>query len=233
MAHEMKSILMIDDDSAFSALVNDYFLNEGGFRFSVASDGKQGETLALAEAFDVIIIDVTMPEQDGFETLRAIRKHKDTPIIMFTARGDDFDKILGLELGADDYVPKPCHLRELVARVKAIIRRVNKPVSQTEQSLQYFQDLEINSGAQSVKKAGSYVALTSAEFLVLEKLLERKGEVVSKDDISRYALGRRITAFDRSVDAHVGHLRKKLGPAQNGMQRIKTVRGKGYLYVIS
>ncbi|TDF39227.1 response regulator transcription factor [Alteromonadaceae bacterium M269] len=226
-------ILMVDDDEALTQSVSAYFESEGGFEFTARSDGKSGAEAAIAHDYDVIILDVTMPHMNGFETLKMIRKHKDTPVIMLTARGDDFDRILGLEIGADDYVPKPCHLRELVARVRAIVRRVGSKLqlpNQEERGLSVG-DLSLVASSQTVTKNGEVVLLTGAEFLVLEKLLEKAGEVVSKDDIARYALGRRVMPYDRSVDAHIGHLRKKLGPMSNGQQRIKTIRSRGYLYV--
>ena len=226
-------LLMVDDDEALTQSVGAYFESEGGFVFTSRADGKSGAATAISQDFDVIILDVTMPEMNGFETLKAIRKHKDTPVIMLTARGDDFDRILGLEIGADDYVPKPCHLRELAARVRAIVRRVSnkqKTPGQEDRGLTVG-DLKVVASSQTVTKGGESVLLTGAEFLVLEKLLDKAGEVVSKDDIARYALGRRVMPYDRSVDAHIGHLRKKLGPMPNGQQRIKTIRSRGYLYV--
>lgn len=229
-------VLMIDDDEVFTDAVKSYFLAEGNFVFTCKHDGSSGKESALLVDYDVIILDVTMPGMNGFEVLKYIRRRKDTPVIMLTARGDDFDRILGFEIGADDYVPKPCTLRELVARVKAIMRRTYKrlgsePIDNFEDII-VVSDLTIKLGSLSVEKDGVPVVVTSTEFMVLEKLMSSAGEVVSKDEIARHALGRRISTFDRSVDAHIVSLRRKLGPMPDGQQRIKTVRGRGYLYVL-
>lgn len=228
-----KRILMIDDDVEFASSVQEYFLAESGFEFTIKYDGLSGAQLAICEKFDVIILDVTMPQMNGFDTLKKIRQHNQTPIIMLTARGDDFDRILGLESGADDYVPKPCHLRELIARVKAILRRTetDNASPMANSSSITVEDLTINTSAQSVVIRKQRIAVTGAEFLVLAKLVKHAGKVVSKDDIARFALGRRVVAYDRSVDAHIVNLRKKMGPRDDGLQRIKTVRGRGYLLV--
>jgi len=151
---------------------------------------------------------------------------------MLTARGDDIDRILGFERGADDYVSKPCNLRELVARIRAIVRRLRRQrrPGGSEDRIEVG-DMQIEPGSQSVFRGAELVALTGAEYLVLEVLIQSAGQVIDKDTIARHALGRRILPYDRSVDAHVSNLRKKLGPLSNGRQRIKTVRGQGYLYV--
>jgi len=228
---EPTRILMIDDDQELSSLFCEYLEAEGGFVFTARHDGQDGVAAALSESFDVIVCDVTMPKMNGFDVLRAIRQVKNTPVIMLTARGDDLDRILGLEFGADDYVPKPCNLRELVARIRAIMRRTH-PATEQSDAIVRVGDVRIEPGAQSVFCNEETINVTGAEFGVLEILLEHAGEVVDKNAISQHALGRRIMPYDRSVDAHVGHLRKKLGPLPNGMQRIKTVRGRGYLYVV-
>ena len=184
---------------------------------------------------DVIVLDVGLPEINGFEALKLIRQAVDTPVVMLTARGDDIDRILGLEIGADDYVPKPCNLRELVARIRAITRRTCR-TQENADSVGHgavIGDLKIEAGSQSVFRSDKLIALTGAEYLVLEALVQSAGQVVDKDSIARHALGRRIMPYDRSVDAHVSNLRKKLGPLSDGRQRIKTVRGRGYLYVTS
>jgi two-component system response regulator CpxR len=214
---EVIRLLMVDDDDNLTGLFAEYLEAEGGFELTARHDGEAGVAAALSQNFDVIILDVMMPKMNGFDALKAIRKGSDTPVIMLTARGDDLDRILGLEIGADDYVPKPCNLRELVARIRSRI---------------VVGDLRLDIGAQSVYRNDELISVTGAEYGVLEILAKSAGEVVSKDAIARHALGRRIMPYDRSVDAHVGHLRKKLGPLQNGLQRIKTVRGRGYLYVV-
>lgn len=227
------NVLMVDDDDVLTESVKTYFLSEGGFVFTSRNNGESGVEAAVSQDFDVIILDVTMPKMNGFETLKALRRYKDTPVIMLTARGDDLDRILGLEIGADDYVPKPCNLRELVARVRAIMRRISakRDPSEIDDNFLIVGDLKLGCGSFTVEKNGVPVLMTSTEFMVLEKLTNMAGEVVSKDDISRHALGRRLSLYDRSVDAHIVNLRKKLGPMADGQQRIKTIRGRGYLYV--
>jgi two-component system response regulator CpxR len=228
------NVLLVDDDQEFADLVAEYLGAEGGFSVSMRHDGATGVDAAVCEPFDVIVLDVGLPELNGFEALKRIREKVDTPVVMLTARGDDIDRILGLEIGADDYVPKPCNLRELVARIRAILRRANRPdEDESADERQIIGEIEIEPGSQSVFLNGELVPLTGAEYLVLESLLQSAGQVVDRDAIARHALGRRIMPYDRSVDAHVSNLRKKLGPLSDGRQRIKTVRGRGYLYVVS
>ena len=227
-------VLLVDDDAEFAGLVAEFLDAEGGFRVTLHHDGEAGVEAALDGRYDAIVLDVGLPGINGFEVLRRIRRQVDTPVIMLTARGDDIDRILGLEIGADDYVPKPCNLRELAARIRAIMRRLDRhQVSDPGGARVTVGDLVIEPGAQSVFRGGELVPLTGAEFLVLEAMIESAGEVVDKDSIARHALGRRILPYDRSVDVHVGNLRRKLGPLADGRQRIKTVRGRGYLYVTS
>jgi two-component system response regulator CpxR len=226
------NVLVVDDDVEFARLVEEFLSAEGGFAVTLRHDGAQGVAAATSGEFDVIVLDVGLPVLNGFEALKQLRQKVDTPVIMLTARGDDIDRILGLEIGADDYVPKPCNLRELAARIRAIMRRLNRPrTGEPDDSDIVIGDMKIESGSQAVLLNGEPVALTGAEFLVLEALVQSVGKVVDKDSIARQALGRRIMPYDRSVDAHVVNLRKKLGPLADGRQRIKTVRGRGYLYV--
>jgi two-component system response regulator CpxR len=229
------NVLLVDDDEEFADLVTEFLIAEGGFRVTQRHDGVTGVDAAVNECFDVIVLDVGLPELNGFEALKLIRKKVDTPVVMLTARGDDIDRILGLEIGADDYLPKPCNLRELVARIRAITRRTCR-TQENADSVGHgavIGDLKIEAGSQSVFRSDKLIALTGAEYLVLEALVQSAGQVVDKDSIARHALGRRIMPYDRSVDAHVSNLRKKLGPLSDGRQRIKTVRGRGYLYVTS
>ena len=229
---ETFEVLMIDDDQELTLLVEEYLTEEGGFALTTRHDGESGMQAALDGAFDVIILDVMMPKMSGVDVLKGIRQHIETPVIMLTARGDEVDRIVGLEIGADDYVPKPCNLRELVARMRAILRRSQAGVGSSGSVENIVGDLRVFNASQSVYQGGKVIALTGAEFMVLEILIQSIGGVVDKDAIAQYALGRRITPHDRSVDTHVGNLRKKLGPLPSGMQRIKTVRGHGYLYVV-
>lgn len=226
------NVLMVEDDEEFAHLVAEYCEAEGGFSVTLRHDGASGVDAAVNEPFDVIVLDVGLPKTNGFEALKQIRQQVDTPVVMLTARGDDIDRVLGLEIGADDYVPKPCNLRELVARIRAILRRVNKAnEAGTDDDSTIVGDLRIEPGSQSVFCHDKPIRLTGAEYMVLEALMQSAGQVVDKDTIARHALGRRIMPYDRSVDAHVSNLRKKLGPLDDGRQRIKTVRGRGYLYV--
>lgn len=231
MNNDVIRVLMIDDDQEFTELVGEFLSGEGGFNFKAKYDGGSGVEAIKQAAYDVIVLDVGLPVMNGFDVLKAIRKISSTPIIMLTARGDDLDRILGLEIGADDYVAKPCHLRELVARIHAILRRVRVRDEKVDDDTLYVGDLRIEPNAQAVYRDGELVDLTGAEYLVLEVLLQSAGKVVEKDSIARHALGRRIMPYDRSVDAHIGHLRKKLHVFADGQPRIKTVRGRGYLYV--
>ncbi len=227
-------VLMVDDDIHLTELLEEFLETEGGFEFQACHDGQAGVAAATGARFDVIILDVMLPRLNGFSVLKAIREVSDTPIIMLTARGDDFDRVLGLETGADDYVSKPCSLREIVARIRALRRRVAARVeSAPGEAGHQVGDLRVELGSQSVYRDNEPIGLTAAEFRVLSCLLASAGEVIPKDQIAREALGRRIMPFDRSVDAHIVQLRKKLGPLPSGLQRIKTVRGLGYLYVLN
>jgi two-component system response regulator CpxR len=225
-------VLLVDDDREFARLVAEFLDAEGGFAVEMRYDGGSGVTTAVAGDFDVIVLDVGLPGLNGFEVLKRVRRQVDTPVIMLTARGDDVDRIVGLEIGADDYVAKPCNLRELVARIRAILRRSRTPPAvDPDGSARVIGDLRIEVGSQTVYLDGTLVPLTGAEYLVLDALTDSAGRVVEKDSIACHALGRRIMPYDRSVDAHIANLRKKLGLLRDGRQRIKTIRGRGYLYV--
>ena len=225
-------VLVVDDDVEFTRLVAEFLQAEASFQVAARHDGPGGVEAALESEHDIIVLDVGLPKMNGFDALRAIRRDVATPVIMLTARGDDIDRILGLESGADDYIPKPCNLRELAARIRAVLRRTS-PSDESETSARgtTVDDLRIEPGSQSVYIGSELIAVTATEFLVLEALVDLAGEVVHKDVIARRALGRRILPYDRSVDVHIGNLRKKLGPLRDGRQRIKTVRGRGYLYL--
>lgn len=228
------NVLIVDDDEEFARLVAEFLSAEGSFSVTMRHDGATGADAAVNGRFDVIVLDVGLPKLNGFEVLKRIREKVATPVVMLTARGDDIDRILGLEIGADDYVPKPCNLRELVARIRAIMRRFNQAHgTEAPDDHIVIGDMKIEPGSQSVFRNNELIPLTGAEYLVLDALIQAAGQVVDKDSIARHALGRRLMPYDRSVDAHIGNLRKKLGPLDDGRQRIKTVRGRGYLYVTS
>ncbi|GAB4249640.1 response regulator [Deferrisoma sp.] len=223
-----RKILVVDDDAELCELLQEY-LGREGFGVETAPDGPAGLDRARAGAFDLVVLDVMLPGLDGFEVLRELRKTSDVPVIMLTARGDDVDRIVGLELGADDYLPKPFNPRELLARIRAVGRRAR---AGREPEVVRAGDLELDPGTRTALRAGEPVDLTSAEFSLLEVLLRQAGRPVSRDELARQGLGRPLMAFDRSVDVHVSSLRRKLGPAPDGTERIRTVRGVGYLYAL-
>jgi two-component system response regulator CpxR len=225
------AILIIDDDTELCELVSEYLEDEG---FDVASvhDGVAGIERFHADEPDLVILDVMLPGLGGFAVLAKIRETSKMPVIMLTARGEEVDRIVGLEMGADDYLPKPFNPRELVARIRAILRRTAGSAEPGDESAMIIiDDLEMDIGSRQVGCSSGDVDLTGAEFAVLETLARAAGTVVSRDELSRKALGRRASAFDRSLDVHLSNLRRKLGHLPGGGERIKTVRGVGYLYV--
>lgn len=234
MAHETdkhshaRRVLLVDDDLQLCQMLAEY-LNGEGFEVVTVHDGQAGVDAANAGNVDVVVMDITMPVMDGFEALRRIRKASDVPVLMLTARGDEVDRIVGLELGADDYLPKPFSSRELVARLRAILRRTQ--VSSKETGRIAEGQISIEPGSQSLFRNGEPVPVTATEFVIAELLLRAAGKVVSKEELTEKALGRRLTVYDRSLDTHMANLRKKLGTADDGSPLIKTVRGQGYIFV--
>ena len=224
------AVLIIDDDAELCELVTEYLESEG-FEVEAKHDGPSGVDHCLATDPELVILDVMLPGLGGFTVLNRIRESSKVPVIMLTARGEEVDRIVGLEMGADDYLPKPFNPRELVARIRAILRRTTEDEESNGASLLEVGDLEMDLGAHEVRCAKAEVELTGAEFMILEVLLREAGTVVSRDELSRRALGRRSSAFDRSLDVHLSNLRRKLGPLSGGGERIKTIRGVGYLYV--
>ncbi len=218
-------ILVIDDDRELCALLADYLAAEG-FLSDLVHDGLQGVEQACGGQYDLVVLDVMLPGLNGFEALRRIRGVSAVPVLMLTARGEEVDRIVGLELGADDYLPKPFNPRELVARIRAIQRR-----SAGSGTLLRVADLELDAGARAVRQEGRVVELTSVEFSLLELLLAQAGRVITRDELCRQAMGRRFSPYDRSIDVHISSLRRKLGPAEEGSERIKSVRGVGYIYL--
>jgi two-component system, OmpR family, response regulator CpxR len=230
-------VLLIDDDEELGSLLS-RFLEKDGFKIHVEADGTNGLERARVGAFCAVILDVMMPGMNGFDVLRELRKTSNVPVVMLTARGLDIDRIVGLEMGADDYLAKPFNPRELAARLRAIQRRVarvsSSPTAAHEPSgILTVGDVEVNPRARVVKRAGSEVVLTSVEFALLEILMRAAGHIVSREDLSTRGLGRRLSQSDRSIDVHVSNLRKKLGAAADGGERIKTVRGFGYQYALA
>jgi len=226
-----KRILIIDDDTGLCELLGSYLSSEG-FDIDSTHDGAEGAARALAGDYALIVLDVMLPTLNGFEVLRRIRQSSQVPVLMLTARGDEIDRIVGLEMGADDYLPKPFNPRELVARLRAIQRRTLAPLPAGEAKPDTLEvgDVTLDLGTRTVRCAGAPVELTSLEFSVFEALLRLAGTVVSREDLTRQALGRAFGSYDRSIDVHVSSLRKKLGPGAGGEDRIKSVRGIGYLY---
>ena len=223
----MERVLVVDDDAELWQLVTRYLAREG-FEISCAANGAAGTVRALAEPYSLIMLDVMLPDTDGFDVLRRIRLESRTPVLMLTARGDTQDRIRGLEMGADDYLPKPFDPAELVARIRAILRRSapQRPVS----AALGVGDIEIDPGARTVRRGGAPLDLTTIEFDLLAALMRVAGATVSRQDLVRHVLGREFSPFDRSIDTHVCNLRRKLGPLEDGGERIKGVRGAGYLY---
>ena len=219
-------ILIVDDDEELAGLLSELLTREG-FRVDMQHDGPKGLAAALGGGYDLMVLDVMLPGMDGFEILRRVRRESRLPVLMLTARGEDEDRIIGLELGADDYLPKPFNTRELVARVRAIMRRLEerRPGVKFE-----VNGISIDPGTRDVTRDGTPVEVTTFEFDILETLMRAAGRVVSRDDLMEELYGRKATPFDRSVDMHISHLRKKL---EGDKPLIKTVRGVGYQFVRS
>jgi len=231
----MSRILVIDDDEELCDLLKDY-LGPEGFEVEAVHDSDKGIERALSNEHDLVVLDVMLPGVSGFEVLRSVRKSSDIPVLMLTARGEDVDRIVGLEMGADDYLAKPFNPRELVARIRAVQRRGEAKQEDKKQPITSKRlavgDITLDTGTRTVTKKGKTVELTAAEFDLIEMLLRSAGEVVTRKDLVSKVLGRGLDPFDRSIDVHVSSLRKKLGHKIKGMERIKTVRGIGYLYAL-
>jgi DNA-binding response OmpR family regulator len=223
-------LLIVDDDTELCELMTEYLRPEG-FEVEAVHDAGQGVERALSNEHALVVLDVMLPGFNGFEVLRRIRAKSTLPVLMLTARGDDVDRIVGLELGADDYLPKPFNPRELVARIHAVLRRVAQAASGTPRVEKVVVgDVELDLGARVVHRGGEPVELTGVEFNLLEMLLRAAGRVVQREELSKTVLGRRLMPFDRSLDVHVSNLRRKLGHLIGNVERITTVRGVGYVY---
>lgn len=228
-------ILIIDDDRELCELLADY-MGSAGFQIDAHHLPEDGIKAALGGQYAMAVLDVMLPGIDGFEVLRRIRSKSNLPILMLTARGEEIDRIVGLELGADDYLPKPFNARELVARIRAMLRRTKREVptvSPSRQPALVIDDLTIDPAARTVQCGDNAIVLTSTEFDLLVMLASAAGRPVSREDLSREVFGRRLFPEDRNIDVHVSNLRRKLGPLPGGTERIKTLRGTGYTYVLS
>ncbi len=229
----MITVLLIDDDDELRELLSDYLQAEG-FAVQGTGEWREGLTLALSGHHQLVVLDVMLPGISGFEVLQRLRLSSPIPVLMLTARGEEVDRIVGLEMGADDYLPKPFNPRELVARLRAIARRAGRPSeggARLPAASLAVGDVRLCRLTHSVTCGERAVALTAAEFALLAMLLGEAGEVISRERLTDKVLGRRMAMFDRSVDVHVSSLRRKLGPSAGGYERIRAVRGVGYMYV--
>jgi len=219
-------ILLIEDDLRLAAMVSDY-LGEAGFRVTHAANGESGLALNQRIAFDAIVLDLMLPDMDGLEVCRRVRAQADTSILMLTARGDAMDRVVGLEMGADDYLPKPFEPRELLARLRAILRRRR---GAAQRDVLRFGMLEIDRGAREVRLGGTVRPLTSYQFALLLALAEHAGRVMSRESLMDLLKGEALEAFDRSIDVHVSRIRAAIEADPKKPRRVITVRGAGYVF---
>jgi len=227
----MESILVIDDDVEMCGMLAEYLQSEG-LQVETVHNGEHGLQRALSGEHSLILLDIMLPKINGIEVLRRLRTESNARVLLLTARGEEVDRIIGLEVGADDYVPKPFSARELLARIRAILRRPETaPAANSRVSSRVvLGDVEMDKGTRSVRRAGSDVDLTALEFNLLELLLRMAGQVVTRERVAAAILGRQFSPFDRSIDVHVSKLRRKLGPQASGQERIKSIRSVGYIY---
>jgi len=223
----VEEILLIDDDVELCSMLADY-LGRYGFHVSAVHRGDSGLKEALKTPYALILLDVMLPGLDGFEVLKRIRAVSSANVLLLTARGDDIDRIVGLEIGADDYLPKPFNPRELLARMRAILRRSTNSEVTVETTLLRVEGLELDTAARTVLQNGQKIELTDVEFGLLKALLQSSGKVVTREELAENVLGRKFHPFDRSLDMHISRLRRKLSGDGLDDDRVKTVRGTGY-----
>jgi DNA-binding response OmpR family regulator len=223
-------ILLIDDDVELCSMLTEY-LGRHGFRVKTAHRGDAGLKAALQKPWALVLLDVMLPGMDGFEVLKRIRAESSIGVLLLTARGEDVDRIVGLEIGADDYLPKPFNPRELLARMRAVLRR-NMTKAAPQSTVLRVRDLELDAGARKASRAGRRLDLTDVEFGLLEMLMRSPGRVVNREDLSKNVLGRRFDPFDRSLDMHVSRLRRKLNQNAEDEEQVKTIRGIGYQLIL-
>jgi two-component system response regulator CpxR len=224
----MENVLIVDDDVALCRLLSERLSTEG-FTIEAVHDGPHGLVRALSREHALVVLDLMLPGMAGLDVLRSLRAQSPIPVLILTARGEDIDRIVGLEIGADDYVPKPFNPRELIARIRAILRRTVRAA--VTASPLVMGDLRLDLAAREAWLNDMLLNVTSVEFTLLEAFLRGAGRVLTREYLTETVLGRKLGPFDRVIDVHVGNLRRKLGPAENG-ERIKTVRGSGYILVV-
>ena len=231
----MTNLLLVEDDIEQCELLGE-LLEVEGYTICSVHDGAAGCEEALKEMYDLILLDVTLPKLNGLEVLRKIRFKSRVPILMLSARSEDIDKIVGLEIGADDYLSKPYNGRELVARIKALLRRgydcSNRLSAQGRLQILEIDDLQLNLANHGIRIGAKKLEVTSTEFLLLKTLIERAGELVTRSELTQIALNRELEQHDRAIDMHVSNLRRKIGIKEDGTPRLKTVRGSGYFYIV-
>ena len=226
----MKRILVIDDDCEMAELLRQSLAQEG-FEISTTTSGEEGIGLCRTQPGELVLLDVNLPDINGFEVLRRLRRESDVPVIMLTARGEEVDRVVGLEIGADDYLPKPFSVRELVARINAILRRTGRERTPPAGGRELTRgSVSIDLLARTVRRNKEVIAMTTAEFELLRVLMEAAGVPVSREDLSKSVFDREYSPFDRSIDNLVSALRRKLGATPEGLERIKSIRNVGYLY---
>ncbi|MFZ3217272.1 MAG: response regulator transcription factor [Candidatus Acidiferrales bacterium] len=229
------SILVVDDDVELCELVSEYLVSQG-LRAEAVHDGATGLERALSGNYSLIVLDVMLPGIRGFEVLRKIRAKSSVPVVMLTAHGDDVDRIVGLEIGADDYLSKPFNPRELAARIHAVLRRSSSapPRAPAPSAPDFLMlgDLEVDARARVVRHNGRTVPLTSVEFELLSAFSKLPGQVIPRGELGKRVLGSQFLHSDRKLDVHISNLRKKLGPAPDGSERIRSIRNVGYIYVL-
>jgi len=225
----VERILVVDDDVELCSLVSEYLRPEG-FQVDAVHDGKAGLAMATSGDYLLAVLDVMLPGMNGFDVLRRIRNTSRVPVLLLTARGEDVDRIVGLEIGADDYLPKPFNPRELVARIRAILRRTRGKGDPSVPDIIRVGDVELDPATRTVNHRGKPVELTSVEFSLLNVLLREAGRVVTREALVDEVLGRKFSPFDRSIDMHVSKVRKKLDDSED---HIKTIRGAGYIFALA
>ena len=224
----MDRVLIIDDDIELCELLS-VRMSDEGFEIEAVHDGPRGLERALSREHSLLVLDLMLPGMSGLDVLRRVREQSPIPVLILTARGEDIDRILGLELGADDYLPKPFNPRELIARIRAILRRSVRVAVGTHPLI--VGDLRLDPASREARIEDRLLSLTSVEFALLEMLMQHAGRIVTREELTEEVLGRKLGPFDRVIDVHVSNIRKKLGSSQE-VERIKAIRGSGYLFVV-